>query len=319
MANPKDQRRVQTEPDRKAHARLLELSTTLREAALEAAEIMAQVEGKGAHLRLGASSMYDYAVNDLGLEPAWAHLLRRLGRAFQVEPELRPRVEDRRLSMEAAAAVSRILARPDLHEPGEDWIAVAEDSRHRDLRRRIKARLARGKAGEPVEELMFHVPGRTVDGFRRVREVLSQRERRVIDTNEAFSMTVEAFLDTCDPLRVQPGRRRMEPTSERPWSRGVPAEVKRAALQATEGGCLWPQCSNRLFIELAHLEAYASGGDQELANVIPLCGIHHKLRDLGFLKIERVPGGRIRFEDAEGRDWGTFDWPPKKAEPPPGQ
>ena len=72
--------------------------------------------------------------------------------------------------------------------------------------------------------------------------------------------------------------------------RTIPRALRRAA-RARDGGCRFPGCGERRYVDVHHIRHWARGGKHTLANVVELCWFHHRL----------VHEGRwqIRFE-AEG-------------------
>jgi hypothetical protein len=85
--------------------------------------------------------------------------------------------------------------------------------------------------------------------------------------------------------------------------RTLPSALRRA-LEARDGGCRFPGCTNRLFTDGHHLIHWIDGGETNLANTVLLCRRHHRyLHEYGFT-VERVAkdGGGIDlvFRDATG-------------------
>jgi hypothetical protein len=76
-------------------------------------------------------------------------------------------------------------------------------------------------------------------------------------------------------------------------TRAVPAAMRRA-LDARDGGCRFPGCSNTRFVDAHHIHHWADGGETKLDNLVLLCRRHHRaVHELGF-RVERE-GKRIRF------------------------
>jgi hypothetical protein len=85
-------------------------------------------------------------------------------------------------------------------------------------------------------------------------------------------------------------------------TRTIPPALRRA-LQARDGGCRFPGCDRTRFTEGHHVRHWADGGETKLANLVTLCGFHHRLvheagfgiavTDDGVLVLTRPDGSRI--------------------------
>ena len=73
------------------------------------------------------------------------------------------------------------------------------------------------------------------------------------------------------------------------------------ALRKRDGGCTYPGCSNRIFLEGHHIEHWADGGETSLANLALLCSLHHRFVHEHGYAIELGPDQRPRFRDPGGR------------------
>lgn len=89
------------------------------------------------------------------------------------------------------------------------------------------------------------------------------------------------------------------PLSASRKSRAVPAAMRRA-LDARDGGCRFPGCTHRRFVDAHHIVHWADGGDTTLDNLTLLCRKHHRfLHEYGF-ELERV-GSELRFCRPDGQ------------------
>jgi hypothetical protein len=82
-------------------------------------------------------------------------------------------------------------------------------------------------------------------------------------------------------------------------TRTIPAALRRA-LDARDGGCRFPGCTNRIFTDGHHILHWLEGGETSLDNTVLLCRRHHRyLHEHGF-SLERV-GEALVFRDPGGR------------------
>lgn len=79
-------------------------------------------------------------------------------------------------------------------------------------------------------------------------------------------------------------------------SRTIPPAMRRA-LQARDGGCRFPGCTNHKFCDGHHIKHWSDGGETSLDNLILLCRFHHHLVHEGGFDCKRSSAGDIWFED----------------------
>ena len=88
---------------------------------------------------------------------------------------------------------------------------------------------------------------------------------------EVSETHVGQALCDAEVLQMSPGEERGH------VSRIIPPAVRRAVLHRDHHRCQVPGCSNRLWLDLHHLEYFSAGGDNSEANLITLCSVHHQL------------------------------------------
>ena len=83
-------------------------------------------------------------------------------------------------------------------------------------------------------------------------------------------------------------------------SRTIPPWLARI-IRSRDGGCRFPQCVRRSWLQIHHIEHWADGGPTDLDNLITLCGFHHRLIHHEGWTILGNPNGRVRWLTK----WGT--------------
>ncbi len=116
---------------------------------------------------------------------------------------------------------------------------------------------------------------------------------------------------SCDSAVVRLTERDGEPVSIGRKTRAVPPPMRRA-LRSRDGGCRFPRCENRRFVDAHHLRHWAHGGETKLDNLVLLCRRHHRLVHEGGYAVEPAANGALRFRDP----WGAPI--PDTPRPPPG-
>jgi hypothetical protein len=85
-----------------------------------------------------------------------------------------------------------------------------------------------------------------------------------------------------------------EPLSIGRKSRTIPPAIRRA-LQKRDGGCRFPGCSCRRFVDAHHILHWADGGETAMDNLVLLCRRHHRLVHEGGFGVHRGAGNEIWF------------------------
>jgi hypothetical protein len=149
-----------------------------------------------------------------------------------------------------------------------------------------EAALAGGGEGavRPPVEVVVHVSADTLEGETALGDGISAEEcRRLLCDCGVVPMLEDERGKTIDV-----GRK----------TRAIPSALRRA-LAARDGGCRFPGCTNRRFVDGHHIRHWVDGGETSLDNTVLLCRRHHGyLHEAGFT-VERVDDGMV-FRDGEG-------------------
>lgn len=90
-----------------------------------------------------------------------------------------------------------------------------------------------------------------------------------------------------------------EPLNVGRKTRSIPPAIARA-LRSRDGGCRYPGCDRTRFCDGHHIEHWANGGETKLANLITLCGFHHRLVHEGGYGVSRTDDGLFVFTRPDG-------------------
>jgi Domain of unknown function (DUF222) len=104
----------------------------------------------------------------------------------------------------------------------------------------------------------------------------------------------------CDASLVAIAERGGRPLSVGRKTRTIPPALRRA-LRARDGGCCFPGCSQRRFVDAHHLRHWAHGGETKLSNLLLLCRHHHRLVHEGGFGVSQTPDGGATFSRPDGR------------------
>jgi hypothetical protein len=83
-------------------------------------------------------------------------------------------------------------------------------------------------------------------------------------------------------------------------TRAIPPRLRRA-LRSRDGGCRFPGCGQRRFVDGHHVRHWAHGGATDLANLLLLCHGHHRAVHEGGYRIERPQPHVFMFIGPDGR------------------
>lgn len=81
--------------------------------------------------------------------------------------------------------------------------------------------------------------------------------------------------------------------------RTIPPALFRA-LRIRDGGCRFPGCTSRAFVEGHHIRHWAHGGETNLENLVLLCGRHHRMVHEEGFQIDRYFDGTLMFLEPRG-------------------
>jgi hypothetical protein len=80
----------------------------------------------------------------------------------------------------------------------------------------------------------------------------------------------------------------------------LPNRAQRRALGIRDGGCVFPGCTERIWVDAHHLEEWDKGGRTDIDNLVLLCRFHHNaIHHRGF-SIKKGPRQTFRFFNPDG-------------------
>jgi len=94
-----------------------------------------------------------------------------------------------------------------------------------------------------------------------------------------------------------------DPLSVGRQSRIVPWHIRKA-LEQRDGGCRFPGCTEKRYVDAQHIDHWVDGGETSLSNCCLLCRHHHRLVHEEGFGCENL-AGEIRFYDPQGRQLGV--------------
>ena len=270
-----------------------------------------EVEQTGLWRKFDCTSLFRYAVAELGLSESVAYALIAVARRAASVPALGEAVAARRLTVSAAARIVSCLTLENASEVIE--FAATHSSREVEwevARRNPKS--IEGDRSKPVAEgrirITVTVSRETHEALRRVQS-LEARRGKGGGIERALEAAAEEYLERRDPVRAA-GRAKARaekaarPAAERPQAErkeerpaadaGLRARrdkpnrtpltaVQRHAVHARDGGrCAHvgesgKRCGADRFVDVHHVRPVCRGGGNEPENLTTLCSVHHDL------------------------------------------
>lgn len=124
------------------------------------------------------------------------------------------------------------------------------------------------------------------DDHRRVRAMDRRALRRL-----ACDAGIVLVVADADHATVDVGRRTRRTTA-----------ALRRALQRRDRSCTFPGCGATRHLHAHHVQHWADGGPTDLANLVLVCGFHHRFVHQEAWHIEVRHDGRHRYRSASGSD-----------------
>jgi hypothetical protein len=79
-----------------------------------------------------------------------------------------------------------------------------------------------------------------------------------------------------------------------------PNRAQRRALALRDGGCVFPACTQRIWVDAHHIVPWEHNGPTDIDNLALLCRHHHTAVHHRGFRIERVGNQKFRFYNAAG-------------------
>jgi hypothetical protein len=238
--------------------------------------ILADVDKHQTYKKLGYTSLFMYAVNDLKFEAEQAYPLITLARKGNKAPAFLNAIMSGDLTIGIANRVVSAIT----FETAEELIEFAKTHTAREINNEVELR-----AGRPVKgKLSFD----TKELLKRARSILSTKYKRPIESDEAMRIILSEFLDKHDPVK-KAARAEQKPRAQKPQGNGVrryrvplTAKQKHEVNLRDQGRCTFrlangQRCPNDRWIEHHHKIHVSQGGTNDPENITTLCAQHHDL------------------------------------------
>ncbi len=176
----------------------------------------------------------------------------------------------------------------------ESWSAQQADALVAMARSYLSGGSDRAASTADAYQVVVHVDGAALTGDEGRSDLAVESVKRL-----SCDGSVVPMVDGADGEPLSVGRKQ----------RTVPAAIKRA-LWARDGGCSFPGCTHRRFVDAHHIRHWVDGGETSLENTMLLCGGHHRLVHEGGYAIRKDHQGRWSFMRPDGRAIPRYGYQP---------
>jgi hypothetical protein len=303
------------------------------------AVLLARMDHDKLHQEFGYAKLTDYAAERLGLEPHQTRALLRIGKKLPDLPLLDRAMADGQLGWTKVRELAKVLT----PQNESAWIELARAATSRLIERAVQACGKDGAPPslmdlEDLPEqvvLTFRLSGRDAEMVRMGLQLLRAScgpGTELLEDGALLAMIVQRSIVDADPETAPtPDRHRfvVESRSDQDASHVVPAEAccdaevvemgagpkrghvshtipparRRAVLHRDRFRCRVPGCTNRLWLDLHHVDPRENGGSNAESNLLTACCVHHRMIHEQYLEVYAENGG-FRFVFPDGRQVG---------------
>jgi hypothetical protein len=290
------------------HKKALGLCRQYRELEWPIIETLREVDRSKLYLKFEVTSLFQYALQILGLSEAVAYSFITLGRKAAEVPELKIALQAKVVS---AGKASRIVAVINRKNAGE-LIEFAAKRTRREVDHKVaelNPKLAVRESAKPIAKDIFElrtgISKQAFDLLQRSQALIAQKKGRNPSLAETLEVVLAEFVKRQDPVqKAERAKGRLESkalckaetSAERQGpqlclDRVAKAIHKRQPLSAEQrhkvfsrdgGRCSHVDsnghlCSNDRWIHIHHIRPVSAGGSNEPGNLTTLCSVHHDL------------------------------------------
>jgi hypothetical protein len=325
---------------RDLHTQLVDACRRLTSEEHRASKLLARVVDAG-HLRtLGYSNITQYADTALHLNPGKAYDLLRIGRSLGDLPRLdatfaagdmewtkareivrvatpeteaawierASHVSNRRLEREVARSLTGDLPpKREEREPARKRVTFEMEAGDKTLLQDCLAYL-RSQSGlkpgevddgallaEMARRILHDAQGKEAPSGEPYRVVLERcpdcKDTHSVDADASETVVNEACCDA-EVVDAESGS----------TTRTIPPKLRMQVLVREKFSCGVPGCTNRLWLDIHHLEGWAFVRRHRLDELLAVCGLHHRAIHEGTIAVVKTRDGAIRVRFADGRE-----------------
>ncbi len=276
---------------------------------LEMVSLTREVDSRKIYFEIGYSSMFQFAIEELGLEESEAVRRIAAARLLNEIPEAEEKLMSGSLCLTNLCGAQTFFSKEKklrgvelTLEEKKDILTLIENKTTRQAQKiffqispdQTLLRETIRLVGEDHYELKFIVPEEVLEKLKKIKGLLSHRFP-LLNYSELISEIAEIAIEKLDPARQ--GRKspsaqtvKKEAPLSQTKSRHIPKSVRQRVWVRDEGRCTFEnpitrhRCRSQYQIEIHHEVPFGMGGLSDLNNLRLYCRRHNKLaaiRDFG--------------------------------------
>jgi len=293
------------------HQRALAAAGRYKSAEIELVEILQLVGEHRVFYHLKYSSLFQYAVQALGLSEEVAYIFINVSRKASEVPALHAEIKSGNISVSKAKVICPVLN----NESQAHWLEVAKTSSKRQIERQVamaspkhaireqakytaemgEERATLRSLPEVYVELKLGVPESLMLKLRHAQDLVSQSKQSHATLVETLEAMVDLFIERKDPVS-KAKRQKMRGKVDAPMKKPVPGPVNVNSASARppmpaalrhqlylkhQGRCAHVdghgnRCPQRRMLEIHHIVPVSEGGSNEIENLTLWCRGHHQ-------------------------------------------
>lgn len=240
-----------------------------REITLEMLHHLKEIERRKLFSDLKYSSLFDYAVKELGYSGSAAYRRIESARLLKDVPSIERKVINGELTLSTLAQAGQLFRNEDITEieKKKEILAEIENKSSRDCEKilmnfKTEPQLPSERAKRVTPQfttVKFNFSDDTMKVFNEVKDHFSNKR---FNNDQLFQFIFQQVLKKKEvkslPTSVSPG-----------VNRHIPISIKRLVFERDKGQCT--KCGSRKFLQYDHITPYSMGGKSTVENLRLLC------------------------------------------------
>lgn len=280
--------------EERLHNRALVVCRQIHNWEYELVNILREIDEVKLFKKLEHSSLFQYAVKELGLAESIAYCYISVARKIKECPQLAKSIESRELSVSKASRIVRALT----SENQAELIAFAAEHTSREIDFEVARRNPQAAGREMIKpisgqkiELRIYVSHEELEVIQRAQSLLSSKVNAPASLSQSLVASSAEFVEKHDPVkkaeRAMKRKARETANSDRSEfeSQGrqpLKAGEKHSVYFNDRGRCTHigkdgKRCTNDRWLQIHHIKPVSEGGGNHPSNLTTLCWFHHDL------------------------------------------
>lgn len=282
------------------HNRAMAAAANYKRSEIELLEILLQVEESQIYFQMEITSLFRYCVEMLDLSRHSAYNFITVMRKSQEVPAMIDAIRKGEVSVSKARKVCPVITTKN----SKEWLGLARECSSRIVEKAVAMANPRAAVVESLKyvagdtlELRMAVSENWSDLLSNVKDLMSQKSRRAVSTEEALFQLMEEYKRKHDPvLKAERSELRQKARAGAPassWNsvdssrdalkRYIPAKTRHGVALRDNGKCSFvdrhgKRCGSGRWIQRHHVMHFADGGTHAPENLETLCWAHHVMK-----------------------------------------